>query len=144
LALHLGAVSSLRLDAMQGQVGVAVIRENVSVAVTGSKPLVPLVLLLQKATTASGVGYLARALLVHFTLRTEQNVPTTGLEATGFVDSVTVVEGTGITVTLTASLLGTASVNGVTVVINAYAPATGLEVLEVSAVSRSSKAQALM
>lgn len=43
------------------------------------------------------------------------------------VGSVTVVEGAGVTVTLTASLLGTTALNGVTVVINAYAPATGLE-----------------
>ena len=117
------------LDAMQGQVGVAVIRENVSVSVTGLGSVSAVGSVIAKGNNSvTVVGLSGSGGVGTVTLRTEQNIPTTGLEATGFVDSVTVVEGTGITVTLTASLLGTASVNGVTVVINAYAPATGLEV----------------
>jgi hypothetical protein len=77
---------------------------------------------------ATPVGVLGSTSVGVVSVQTEQVVPVTGLEATGSVDSVTVVEGTGITVTLTASLLGTTAINGVTVVINAYAPATGLEV----------------
>jgi hypothetical protein len=113
---------------MQGQVGVAVVRENVSVAVTGLGSVSAVGSVIAKGNNSvTVVGLSGSGTVGTVTLRTEQNIPTTGLEATGFVDSVTVVEGTGITVTLTASLLGTASVNGVTVVINAYAPATGLE-----------------
>ena len=117
------------IDAMQGQVGVAVVRENVSITVTGLGSVSAVGSVIAKGNNSvSVVGLSGTGNVGTVTLRTEQNIPTTGLEATMAVGSVTVVEGAGVTVTLTASLLGTASVNGVTVVINAYAPATGLEV----------------